>query len=118
MAFKFENLKVWEKALDLSGEISDLVKQFPVDEKYVLTPQAKRAADSVALNIAEGSTGNSNAEFRKFLQYANRSALEVVGCLLFLARRRNLIQLNDFDMFYNKLTELIKGIQALKNSLR
>ena len=117
MAFKFENLNVWEKALDFSGEISDLVKQFPADEKYVLTPQAKRAADSVALNIAEGSTGNSNAEFRKFLQYANRSALEVVGCL-FLARRRKLIQLNDFDMFYSKLTELIKGIQALKNSLR
>ena len=117
MAFKFENLKVWEKVLDLSGEISDLVKQFPMDEKYVLTPQVKRAADSVALNIAEGSTGHSNPEFRKLLQYANRSALEVVGCL-FLARRRKLIQLNDFDIFYIKLTELIKGIQALKNSLR
>jgi four helix bundle protein len=117
MAFKFESLKVWEKAVDLSGEISDLVKTFPKDELYVLTSQIKRASDSISLNIAEGSTGQSNLEFKKFLGYALRSSIEVVGCF-HLARRRNLVNPKDFDIFYNKLTELIKGIQALRNSIK
>jgi four helix bundle protein len=117
MAFKFEKLKVWEKAVDLSAEISDLVKTFPKDELYVLSSQLKRASDSISLNIAEGSTGQSNLEFKKFLGYALRSAIEVVGCF-HLAKRRNLIDQKAFDFFYDKLTELIKGIQALRNSIK
>jgi four helix bundle protein len=117
MAFKFEKLKVWEKAVELSGEISDLVKTLPKDELYVLTSQIKRACDSISLNIAEGSTGQSNPEFKKFLGYSVRSAIEVVGCL-FLARKRNLLAEEDFTKFYESLTDLIKGIQALRNSLK
>ena len=117
MAFKFENLKVWEKAVDLSAEIAETVKRFPKDEMFVLTSQIRRAADSVSLNIAEGSTGQSDAEFRKFLGYSLRSAIEVVGCI-FLAKRRSLLTSEQFDFYYLKLTELIKGIQALRNSLK
>jgi four helix bundle protein len=54
MSFKFEKLKVWQKAVDLSANINDLTKTFPKDELFVLTAQIKRAADSVSLNIAEG----------------------------------------------------------------
>ena len=117
MAFKFENLKVWEKAVELSGEISDSVKKFPKYELFVLTSQIKRAADSISLNIAEGSTGQSNPEFKKFLGYSLRSAIEVVGCI-FLAKRRQLFTPDEFNYYYMKLTELIKGIQALRNSLK
>ncbi len=67
MAFKFEKLIVWQKAVDLSDFVSQVTKQFPKDEVYILTPQMKRAADSVSLNIAEGSTGQSNPEFNRFL---------------------------------------------------
>lgn len=56
MAFKFENLKVWQSAVELSGEMSESVKAFPKDELFVLTSQIKRATDSISLNIAEGST--------------------------------------------------------------
>jgi four helix bundle protein len=117
MAFKFERLKVWEKAVDLSQEISDLVKTFPKEELYVLSSQIKRASDSISLNIAEGSTGQSNLEFKKFLGYALRSAIEVVGCL-YLAKKRNLVNQKAFDFFYIKLTDLIKGIQALRNAIK
>lgn len=80
MAFKFEKLIVWQKAVDLSAEVSELVKTFPKEELYILTAQLKRACDSISLNVAEGSTGQTNPEFKKFLGYAIRSAIEVVGC--------------------------------------
>lgn len=48
MAFKFENLKVWHLAADLSNQIDILTKSFPAEEKYSLSSQIKRAADSGA----------------------------------------------------------------------
>jgi four helix bundle protein len=66
MSFKFEKLKVWQKAVDLAAEVSELTKTFPKDELFILTVQIKRASDSVSLNIAEGSAGQTNAEFKKF----------------------------------------------------
>jgi four helix bundle protein len=54
MAFRFEDLQVWHKALDLGEQVDQLTKTFPKDELFVLTSQIKRAADSVILNIAEG----------------------------------------------------------------
>jgi four helix bundle protein len=59
MAFRFEDLQVWQEAMDLGEEINQLTKGFPKEEVYILTSQIKRAADSVILNIAEGSTGQS-----------------------------------------------------------
>jgi len=117
MAFKFENLNVWQKALDFDDEINKLVKTFPKDEVYVLSSQMKRAADSIVLNIAEGSTGQSNAEFNKFLGYALRSAIEVVASL-HIAKRRNFINSSLFNELYTKAEEIIKMTQALRNSLK
>lgn len=93
MAFKFEKLRVWQRAVDFTADIDGLTKGFPSDERFILSSQIKRAADSVALNIAEGSTGQSDNEFAKFLGYAQRSGIEVVE-------------------------EIIVMIQALKKGLR
>jgi four helix bundle protein len=117
MAFKFENLKVWQRAIELTGEIDVLTKSFPKGEVYILTSQIKRAADSIALNIAEGSTGQSDKEFSRFLGFALRSGIEVVSCL-YIARRRKIIENETFDKLYNELSEIIKMIQALRNSLK
>lgn len=117
MAFKFENLKVWQSAVELSGQVSELTEGFPKKELFVLTSQIQKASDSIALNIAEGSTGQTNPEFRRFLSFALRFAIEVVSCL-YLAKRRNLINSQQFDYFYNHLTNLIKSIQALRNSIK
>lgn len=116
MAFKFENLKVWQLSVDLADDIDKLAQTFPKHELYALSSQIKRAADSVSLNIVEGSTGLSNVEFKRFLQIANRSALEVAGCL-FLAKRRSYIDDEKFQIFYNQIETLVKMIQALINSL-
>lgn len=117
MAFKFENLKVWQRAVELSGEVDELTKTFPKEEIYVLTSQIKRATDSVALNIAEGSTGQSDKEFNRFLGIALRSGIEVITCL-YIGKRRKIINQADFDRFYAELTEITKMIQALRNTLK
>ncbi len=48
MAFKFEKLKVWQKALDLSATVHLLTRKFPKEEWYVLSSQVKRTPDSVS----------------------------------------------------------------------
>jgi four helix bundle protein len=116
MSFKFEKLKVWQKAVDLSSVVSELNKTFPKDELFVLLAQIKRAADSVSLNIAEGSTGQSNPEFKKFLGYALRSDIEVVGCL-YLAQRRKIINEQSFTQIYAQCEVILVMINALRNSL-
>ena len=118
MAFKFESLNVWQKALELSDEINILAKNsFPKDELFILTSQIKRAADSVVLNIAEGCTGQSNAVYKNFLSYSLRSAIEVVSCL-FIAKKRKFIGEDDFKKLYNEYQSLTKMITALRNTLQ
>ena len=116
MAFKFESLQVWQRALDLTDDIDQLTKKFPKDELYVLSSQIKRAADSVALNIAEGCTGQTNPVFKTFLGYALRSGIEVVSCL-FIGRKRKIIEEKDFHKLYEEYQVLTKMITALRNSL-
>lgn len=111
MAFNFENLRVWQKSLELTNRIDGLAKSFPKDELFILTAQIKRAADSVNLNIAEGSTGQSKAEFKRFLGISLRSAIEVISCL-YIGKERNLIDHNNFTIFYKEYEELIISIQA------
>lgn len=88
MPFKFENLEIWQRAVedvDLAYQIAD---NLPREEEFNLKSQLRRAATSIALNIAERSTGLSDAEQARFLGYALRSLLETVACQ-YLVRRRN-----------------------------
>lgn len=116
MSFKFEKLVVWQRAVDLAADIHELTKTFPRDELFILTAQIKRAADSISLNIAEGSTGQPDAEFKRFLSYALRSDIEVVGCL-YLAKKRNLIDEEDFKRLYKTCEEILAMINGLKKSI-
>ncbi len=116
MSFKFEKLEVWKDLAELSGLVHKVCLTFPKEELYILVPQIKRAADSVSLNIAEGSTGQTNPEFKKFLGYAIRSGVEVVGCI-YPAKKRNIISDEDFESIYIATDQLVKRIQALRNSL-
>lgn len=100
----------------ISALVNDVVAKFPKEELYVLSSQIKRAADSISLNIAEGSTGQTNPEFKRFLSIALRSDVEVVGCI-YLAKRRNIISDYDFDKIYNACEEILVMINALKKSL-
>jgi len=76
--------------MEIGEEINTLTNDFPKKELYNLSSQIRRAVDSIALNISEGSIGQSNPEFKKFIGYAIRSLAEVVTCL-YKAKRRCLL---------------------------
>ena len=109
MSFKFENLRVWQDSVEVTGLVHDVTRKFPKDELYILTSQIKRAADSISLNIAAGSTGQTNPEFKRFLGFSIRSGIEVIGCI-YIAKKRNIIQQQDFDSIYNSVNTLVKSI--------
>ena len=117
MPFKFEKLEIWKSAIDMADKVHNLTRGFPKEEMFSLTSQIKRGADSISLNIAEGSTGQSNPEQIKFLGYSQRSAIEVVNCL-YLAIRRKYIDQKIFDQYYHELDKLVAQIQSFKNSLK
>jgi four helix bundle protein len=117
MAFRFEDLKVWHLAADLSNEIDLMARRFPKIELFSLCSQIKRAADSVVLNIAEGSTGQSIPEFKRFLVIALRSAIEVVACL-YLAQKRNYITSEEYKNLYDKYEVICKMITKLRDSMQ
>lgn len=116
MAFKFEKLKVWLLSMDLSEEVNSLTERFPSKELFNLSSQIRRAADSVSLNIAEGSSSATNPEQARFLNIAVRSCSEVV-CCLYKAKRRNYLKDAEFNDLYNEYDKLTAQLQALRNFL-
>jgi four helix bundle protein len=105
MKFKFEDLIIWQKSMELGEEINTISKKFPEKEIYNLSSQIRRAADSIALNISEGSIGQSNLEFKRFMGYAIRSLAEVVSCL-HKANDRKYIQIRNSQAFMKPLSTL------------
>ena len=117
MSFKFERLIIWQKSMDYGEEIYLLSRKFPADERFNLISQICRAADSIALNISEGSILQSDAEFRKFLGYSIRSLAETVTCL-HKAKRRNYIDDEIFEKMYLESFNLMNMIIGFRNKVK
>lgn len=116
MKFKFEKLHIWQDAMKIGEEMNLLAGKFPKKEIYNLSSQIRRAADSIALNISEGSIVQSKPEFRKFMGYAIRSLAEVVTCL-HKARNRKYLKIDEFEKFYNDSYKLMNMMIAFRNKL-
>lgn len=95
--FSFEKLEVWQLARNLTIEIYRHTVNFPQEEKYLLTSQLRRAAVSVASNLAEGSTRTSEKDKAHFTTVAFSSLMEVFNHLIITV-----------DLGYLKNEDLIK----------
>jgi four helix bundle protein len=104
----FRQLKVWQRAHQLTLEIYRITASFPRSEAYGLTPQIRRAAVSIPTNLAEGCGRNGDAELARFCSIAGGSASELEYPLL-LARDLNLIKPEDHEQLAQQITE-IKGM--------
>ncbi len=91
-----EDLRVWQLAMSLAAEVYRNTSMLPVEERYGLQSQMRRAAVSIPSNIAEGAARGSSAEFARFLAISLGSLAELETQLLlcqdlkFLARREEL----------------------------
>ena len=74
---KVEDLKIWNKAIELVKQVYIIVSELPNDEKFDLVSQIKRSAISIPSNIAEGAGRNSKKEFKHFLSIANGYCYEL-----------------------------------------
>ncbi|MCT8341043.1 four helix bundle protein [Flavobacteriaceae bacterium TK19130] len=117
MSFKFEKLEIWKDAMVLGNEIDVLSSSFPRKEVYNLSSQIRRAADSIALNISEGSILQSNPEQRRFMGYAIRSLAEVVTCL-HKAKHRNYLDESNFSKSYAFCYRLMNSMIAYRKTLK
>lgn len=117
MNFKFEKLIIWQRAMDLAEAIDSIAQKFPKEELFNLSSQIRRSADSIALNISEGSISQSNLEQKRFMGYAIRSLAEVVTCL-YKAKRRNYVSEEQFTKQYEEAFNLMNMMIAFKDKVR
>ena len=78
MDFLFKNLIVWQKAMELTKKVYGLVKQLPVEERFALGDQLRRAVVSIPSNIAEGNGRSGNKDYAHFLAIARGSLYETI----------------------------------------
>jgi len=117
MSFRFEELKIWHEANLYAHEIYKITKKFPREELFSLSDQLKRAANSVAANIAEGSGSTSKKDFRHYLNIAIKSTYETVA-LIIRAEQENFVNQKTKDAIYNQAETLIKRVQAFKKTIK
>lgn len=117
MAYKFEQLDVWKLSLDYIDLIYTLAENLPRNEEYNLKSQITRAATSVALNIAEGSQGQSDAEQARFLGMSIRSLIETVACQHIIRRRKYFHDESLLDKAYENSQVLARKLQSFRKSI-
>ena len=112
----FHELKVWQKAHQLTLAVYRATAAFPREELYGLTSQLRRACSSIAANLAEGCGRNGDAEFARFCSMAMGSASELEYHLL-LAKDLQLINLADYEELGQGTIELKRMLTALMQKL-
>lgn len=113
--FKFEKLSVWQKSIAFAELVYAASRSFPNEERFGLTNQIRRAATSIASNIAEGSA-RSDPDFSRFLGYAAGSLYEVVT-QSYLARRQGFLPEDQFTRIYADAEEISRMLSGLRGSL-
>ena len=115
MAFMFENLLVYQKAVDFADHASALTESFPRGY-YFLADQLNRAALSITTNLAEGNGRFTKADRKNFFGIARGSVQECVP-LLELARRRKLLDEARHAEMREELETIAKMLSGLINGL-
>ncbi len=102
-----KELKIWNKAIDLSVMVYKATADFPKEEMYGLTSQIRRSVVSISSNISEGAGRNSNKEFLHFLGIANGSSYELQTQLI-ISNKLNLITDETLELLVKETEEIQK----------
>ena len=112
----YQELKIWQRAVDLSVTIYELTSSFPDTEKYNLILQMRKSVVSIASNIAEGSGRGTDKDFVRFLSIALGSSFELQTQLI-ISERLKIIDEEKFENIDGSIEELKKMIWGFKKSL-
>ncbi len=112
-----KDLIVWQKSIDLAEAIYIATRQFPKEETYGMVQQMRRAATSIAMNIAEGYARNSDKETLHFLYVAVGSAAEV-DTQIILSERIGYLDNNEASLLERQITAIRKMLNALITTLK
>ncbi len=115
--FGFEKLEVWQKAVDFADRVYVITRSFPVDERFGLTSQMRRASVSISSNIAEGCGRSSDKDFVHFVEIAYGSLMEAVSQIQ-LAFRQSFLHDGGRGVLYASAEELARMLSGLRTSLR
>ena len=107
----YTKIQAWELADDLAVQIYAVTKNFPADERYALTSQMRRAAYSIAANIAEGSGRRTTKDFVRFLDMAMGSANEA-GYFCHLAQRLGYLDEATYALLKGRVTRACKCLSS------
>lgn len=116
--FSFQDLKVWQKAVDFAEKVIRSIGGFDAPRKhYRLIEQLESASTSVAMNIAEGKGRQSTKEFIQFLYIARGSLFEVVT-LLIIMQKVGWVEAENVTTFQKLAVEITKMINSLIKSMK
>ncbi|MHB8526140.1 MAG: four helix bundle protein [Candidatus Acidiferrales bacterium] len=112
----YRDLIVWQKAMDLVRAIYNLTASFPVDERFGLISQIRRAAVSVPSNIAEGQARHTSREFVQFISHAEGSLAEV-DTQLTLSNQLRFCEASQTAEISSLIEEIRKMLMSLRGRL-
>src|SRR5689334_7908413 len=110
---RFTDLAVWRLAHELTLDIYRLTAGFPSDERFALTSQLRRAASSVAANIAQGSKRRTRGDYARFLNVGEGSLAEV-ECFLILSKDLGYASQNAFEELLKKVSRAAGMLHMLR----
>lgn len=115
--FPFEKLETWQKAIDFADTVYRITRKFPDEERFGLTSQMRRAAVSIASNIAEGSARYSQDDFARFLEIATGSLFEVVTQAT-IAKRQTYLSEAEYQELYSAAETQGRMLSGLRRSIK
>lgn len=115
--FRFQDLKIWQLAIEIAYELFDLAESLEQKRLYRFAEQLRGSGMSMSNNIAEGSGSSSKKEFKQFLNMARRSTFENANILILLEKRK-LVSAQTLDTFLDQLDHWCRQITNFQKSLK
>ena len=115
--FRFQDLKIWQSAIEIANELFDIADDLERKRLYRWAEQLRGSGMSMSNNIAEGSGSSSKKDFSNFLNIARRSTFENANALI-LFEMRKLISQDQRDDLIIKLDVLSRQITSFQKSLK
>jgi four helix bundle protein len=117
MAFKFERLQVWELSLEYLDLLYEIGSRLPAEERFNVRDQLIRSGTSTSLNVAEGSTGQTNPEQNRFLGISLKSLIESIACRRIIERRGWIKDQQLLSAAEDKGVLLARMLQSMRRTL-